>query len=67
MAKKKLSWSDLDKPLRDFGFKEGDELILPSGKPKPNANDSTTDEGGEDDGDEGDGNGGNHPPKKGGN
>lgn len=65
MSKKKLTKEELGKTLRELGFKEGDEIKLPSGK--SNANASTTDEGGEDDGDEGDGNGGNHPPKKGGN
>lgn len=64
MAKKKLDLNDLDKTLRDFGFKEGDELLLPSEK---EANESTT-EGGESEGGEGDGedggNGSNNPGKK---
>jgi len=66
MAKKKLTVSDLDKKLRDFGFKEGDELTLPSDE-KANESTSTTEsgesEGGEGDGEDG-GGGGNNPPKK---
>lgn len=64
MAKKKLTAEDLDKTLAEFGFKEGDEIFIPS--EETNDNESTTDEGGEGDGDEGDG-GGNHPKKGGGN
>jgi hypothetical protein len=63
MSKKKLTKADLQKTLAELGFKEGDELELPSKKTN-DANTSTTDQGGEGDGDEGDGNGGNHPTKK---
>jgi hypothetical protein len=62
--KKKLTKADLKKTLAQLGFKEGDEIIIPS--EKSISNESTTEEG-EGDEEEGDGNGGNHPPKKGGN
>lgn len=51
MAKKKLSQNDLDKTLRDLGFKEGDELLLPSDETESNE----TNEGEED-------TGGSNPP-----
>lgn len=63
--KKKLTKADLKKTLSDLGFKEGDEIELPS-KKTSDANTSTTDEGGEGDGDESE-EGGNHPKKGGGN
>lgn len=62
--KKKLTKADLKKTLASLGFKEGDELIIPS--EKANANESTTNEGGEGDGEE-DEEDTNHPSKKGGN
>lgn len=62
--KRKLTKQDLKKTLSELGFKEGQELELPSEK-TTDAKTSTTDEGGE--GDEGDEENGNHPPKKGGN
>lgn len=57
MAKKILTADDLTKTLAECGFKEGDELSLPSEK---NANESAeTNEGGEPEGGEDDGEGGN--------
>ena len=65
MSKKKLTKADLGKTLAELGFKEGDELLLPS--KKTTSNESTSDEGGEGDGEDGEGGGGNHPGKKPGN
>jgi hypothetical protein len=65
--KHKLTKADLKKRLSDFGFKEGDEIILPSEKAKTNESTSTNEggesEGGEDDGEGGNG-GGNNPGQK---
>lgn len=67
MSKKKLTKEDLKKTLAALGFKEGDEIILPSDKPKSNESAETNEggesEGGEDDGEGGNG-GGNNPGKK---
>lgn len=49
MSKKKLTKADLGKTLAELGFKEGDELLLPSKKPKSNEQ-SESNEGTEDDG-----------------
>lgn len=65
MKKKKVTKADLDKTLRQLGFKEGDDL--PSAKSQSNES-SETNEGGESEGGEGDGEdgngGGNNPGKK---
>jgi hypothetical protein len=62
--KHKLTKADLKKRLSDLGFKEGDEIILPSGQNQKNASTQNTDEGG-DEGGKGDGEDGeNHPTKK---
>jgi hypothetical protein len=62
--KHKLTKADLKKRLSDFGFKEGDEIILPSTQNQSNASTQNTNEGdnesGEGDGDDGE----NHPTKK---
>lgn len=64
MSKKKVTKADLDKTLRQLGFKEGDDL--PSAKSNDNASTQDTEggesEGGEDNGEGG--NGGNNPPHK---
>lgn len=49
MSKKKLTKADLGKTLAELGFEEGDELLLPSKKPKSNEQ-SESNEGTEDDG-----------------
>lgn len=72
MKKIKLKKSDLNKTLAGLGFKEGDEITLPSRETNSNAgtNESgETNEGGEsgsstDDGSGGEGGGGNNPPHK---
>lgn len=63
MAKQKVTKADLNKTLRQLGFKEGDEL------PSPKQSDASTQsteggesEGGEDDGEGGGGSG--NPPHK---
>lgn len=58
MATKKLDLNDLDKTLRDFGFKEGDELELPSEKQANEQSESN------EEGDEADTGGGAPPPDK---
>lgn len=45
MAKQKVTKADLNKTLRQLGFKEGDELPVPS--EKSNANEQSTNEGDE--------------------
>lgn len=56
--KRKLTKQDLKKTLSELGFKEGDELILPSSA-KPKSNEQESNEG-----DEGEGDGGIEVPKK---
>lgn len=55
--KKKLTKADLKKTLASLGFKEGDEIILPSSA-KPNDNEQSESNEGDDTG------GGNPPPDK---
>lgn len=55
MAKKKVTKADLDKTLREFGFREGDEIFLPSQKNKSNEQSETNEE-------EDDDTGGSQPP-----
>lgn len=57
--KKKLTKADLKKTLASLGFKEGDEIILPSSD-KPNANEQSE----SNEGDEGQDDGGIEVPKK---
>jgi hypothetical protein len=63
---KKVTKADLDKTLRELGYKEGDELPVPSEKTNADASTQDTEsgesEGGEDDGEGG--GGGNNPPHK---
>lgn len=46
MAKKKLTADDLGKTLAEFGFKEGDEIFIPSEETNDNEQ-SDSNEGGE--------------------
>lgn len=55
--KKKLTKADLKKTLAQLGFKEGDEIIIPS--EKSNADEQSETNEGDDTG------GGNPPPDKG--
>lgn len=54
MSKKKLTKADLGKTLAELGFKEGDELLLPSKKPKSNEQSESNEED--------DDTGGSNPP-----
>lgn len=58
--KRKLTKQDLKKTLSELGFKEGDELILPSSS-KPNANEQSETNEGEGDDDTGGSNPGGKP------
>jgi hypothetical protein len=53
--KHKLTKADLKKRLSDLGFKEGDEIELPSAKPNANEESDTNED---------DGGGSNPPPGK---